>query len=83
MLGCPEPGRLWARIPEPLIPDPGYRWPPWRLPSRSGTGSPGDALAAMEVTELVVVDSPRAHSGRAGRWVTSLAERWHVRPPTV
>lgn len=44
-------------------------------------GSPEDALGAMGVTELVVVDSPPAHSGRAGRWVTSLAERWHVSPP--
>jgi len=50
---------------------------------RDGSPEDADALAAMEVTELVVVDSPPAHSGRAARWVTSLAERWHVRPPTV
>ncbi|HWF20840.1 MAG TPA: LLM class F420-dependent oxidoreductase, partial [Acidimicrobiales bacterium] len=48
---------------------------------RDGSPEDVDALAAMGVTELVVVDSPPAHSGRAARWVTSLAQRWHVSPP--
>ncbi|HEX4216879.1 MAG TPA: LLM class F420-dependent oxidoreductase [Acidimicrobiales bacterium] len=41
-------------------------------------GSPEDVevLAALGVTELVVVDSPPVHPGDAGRWVTSLAGRW-------
>ena len=47
---------------------------------RDGSPQDVDALAAMGVTELVVVDSPPAHSDQAGRWVTSLAEQWRIRP---
>jgi probable F420-dependent oxidoreductase len=49
---------------------------------RDGSTEGVDALAAMGVTELVVVDSPPAQSGRARDWVTSLAERWQVNLPT-
>jgi probable F420-dependent oxidoreductase len=44
-------------------------------------GSPEDvgALAAMGVSELVVVDSPPAHPDQAGRWVTTLAQQWTLR----
>jgi probable F420-dependent oxidoreductase len=49
---------------------------------RDGSPQDVDALAAAGVSELVVVDSPPAHSGPAARWVSSLAQRWHVSPPT-
>jgi hypothetical protein len=41
-------------------------------------GRPEDvaALAALGVTELVLVEPPPAGPGRAGRWVSELAERW-------
>jgi probable F420-dependent oxidoreductase len=41
-------------------------------------GSPEDAveLAAMGVTELVVVDAPPADPGDADRWVTAVANQW-------
>jgi probable F420-dependent oxidoreductase len=41
-------------------------------------GHPEDraALAGLGVTELVVVESPPADPGQAGRWVDGLAERW-------
>jgi probable F420-dependent oxidoreductase len=43
-------------------------------------GSPTDApgLAALGVTELVVVEAPPADPAEAGRWVASLATRWGV-----
>ncbi|MBF6557892.1 MAG: LLM class F420-dependent oxidoreductase [Acidimicrobiales bacterium] len=43
-------------------------------------GSPEDAveLAAMGVTELVVVDAPPADPGDADRWVTALADQWRM-----
>jgi hypothetical protein len=43
-------------------------------------GSPRDldALTAMGVSELVVVDAPPAHPADAAGWVTALAERWQV-----
>jgi probable F420-dependent oxidoreductase len=47
---------------------------------RDGTPRDVDALAALGVSELVVVDSPPSHSDQAARWVTSLAEQWGVRP---
>jgi probable F420-dependent oxidoreductase len=46
---------------------------------RDGTPQDVDALAAMGVSELVVVDSPPAHPDQAGRWVTTLAQQWRPR----
>jgi hypothetical protein len=43
-------------------------------------GSPEDAveLAAMGVTELVVVEAPPADPGDADRWVAVVADQWGV-----
>ena len=43
-------------------------------------GRPEDAaeLAAMGVTELVIVESPPADPGESHGWVTTLADRWVV-----
>lgn len=49
---------------------------------RDGSPEDVDALAAMGVTELVLVDSPPDHAGRAGGWVTWMAEQWHVSSTT-
>jgi probable F420-dependent oxidoreductase len=45
---------------------------------RDGTPQDLNALAAMGVTELVVVDSPPAQPDQADRWVTLLGERWRL-----